>query len=99
MTHADWLFDVSLGLSVAAFGLFAWLVISGLVRKTFVPVSPNTGLGAAEQQSLNVAEIAKQLGDLTNTFAKSGPIPTSAVLCIFFALIALMSSGVIKIGQ
>lgn len=89
------LFWVSLCICAVSFLLFAGQIIARTIAR---PETSGGGAGGAVQQTLSPAEMAGQMRDLAQAFAKAGPIATSAVLCAFFGLIALISSGVVNIS-
>jgi hypothetical protein len=90
------LFYGSAILCALSFLLFAYQVYIH-VQRTVPPAAAAAGLEAAQQQAFNVQQTIQQLSRLAQAFSRAGPMATSAVLCILFALIALLSSGVIKI--
>lgn len=92
------LFFFSLAISAASFVLFAalaWQAITETATEKTDP--PSTGAGNAQPQSLDITKVITETGKLSGTFAKSGPIATSASLSIFFAVLALVTSGVVEI--
>jgi hypothetical protein len=92
------LFWVSLVLCVLSFVLFALQIIVQTSRtRARRAGSAGEGLGEAEPQSFNPVRMMEEMGELSHSFAKAGPLATTAVLCILFGLIAVLSSGVIKI--
>ena len=104
----DILYYGSAILCVLSFLLFAYQVKihNRTVLLQFTPVAPPAiqGLGSAEQQSLNLQQAiqaaqqaVQQISKLAETFSKAGPMATSATLCVIFAFIWLLTSGLIKI--
>jgi hypothetical protein len=93
------LFWISLGLCVFSFLLFAYQVVKHVQRASPPAGTPTTGgLGDAQQQSLNIGEALAEMAKLADSFSKAGPMATTASLCIVFSLLALVTSGVVKIG-
>jgi hypothetical protein len=90
------LFYGSAVLCALSFALFALQVIIHVMR-TPAATEPAEGLDAAQQQAFNLQETIKQLSNLAQAFSKAGPMATSGALCALFGLIALLSSGVVKI--
>ncbi|MFA5950370.1 MAG: hypothetical protein WC807_08815 [Hyphomicrobium sp.] len=88
------LFWVSLLICVVSFILFVLQVVGQALLK---PRSAE-GAGGAQQQSLDPGEALKKIGEAAQSFAKAGPISTSAVLCALFGLFALVTSGIVRIG-
>jgi hypothetical protein len=95
MSKIDILFYGSSVLCGLSFLLFGWQVLRQL-RHT-APVRRNRGLGEAEQQSFDIKETMEEMGKLVQSFAKAGPIATTATLCVLFLLVAVVSSGLVKI--
>ncbi len=96
MTNVDILFWVSIGLMVLSFLLLGHLIIATTRRSS--PTTPTSGIGGAQPQALDVATLVKDMGELAASFSKAGPVGTIATLCVFFTLVALAASGVVKIG-
>jgi hypothetical protein len=103
----DILYYGSAILCVLSFLLFAIQVIKHIwAPPPAPPPAPPAigGLGGAEQQTLNLQQAiqtaqqaVQQTAKLAETFSKAGPMATSAVLCVVFAFIWLLTSGLIKI--
>jgi hypothetical protein len=97
MLRIEALFWISIVLCVLSFALLAYQVVVQ-VNRSKPTASSVGGLGDAKPHSLDMIDALKQMGELAGSFAKAGPIGTTAVLCVLFALIALLSSGVVKVG-
>jgi hypothetical protein len=97
MAKIEVLFWAALVLSILSFLLFAYQVVMQVLRTRPAAPAHVGGAGGATPQAFDISETLKQMGDLAHSFAKAGPISTTAVICIVFALIALISSGVVKI--
>jgi hypothetical protein len=103
----DILYYGSAVLCVLSFLLFAFQVIKHILAAPPPPPlepAPSRGLGDAEPQALNLQQViqsaqqaVQQTTQLAETFAKAGPMATSAVLCVVFAFLWLLTSGLIKI--
>jgi len=93
------LFYAVVGLAVASFLLFAYQVVL-LTRQTVAkpPTPPREGISGAEAQSFSLKELIAEMGTLSASFAKAGPLATTATLCVFFVLIALVASGIVTVG-
>lgn len=89
------LFWTSLAICVVSFALFVFQVVGQALSAR---ASEPQGAGGAQQQSFDPAESLKTIGEAAQSFAKAGPISTSAVLCALFGLFALVTSGVVRIG-
>ena len=100
--NASVMFFTAITLSCLSFLLFALQVVALIYRKIRQQrdeAGANRGIGDSVQpQTFNAAKTLEVMGGLAHAFAKAGPLPTSAVLCITFGLIALVSSGIIKVG-
>jgi hypothetical protein len=96
MSKMDIVFYGSAVLCVVSFILFAWQIVAQLRHPK--PVAPAGGLGDARPQAFDVREALEEMGKLVQSFAKAGPIASAAALCVFFALICVLSSGLVKIG-
>jgi hypothetical protein len=95
MTKIDLVFYGSAILCVLSFLLFAGQVIAQ--SKKLAAGKASGGLGEARMQAFDVKESLEEMGKLVQTFAKAGPIATCAGLTVFFALISVVSSGLIEI--
>lgn len=95
--HVQSLFYVSLGLSIASFALFALQIIASIFR-SLRATPANARLIGVQQHTVSTSKIMDDVGELAHAFAKAGPISTSAALSIMFMLIALLASGVVKVG-
>jgi hypothetical protein len=95
MSKIDALFWISMVLTVASFGLFGFQIWHQARRA--VP-RRESGIGGAQPQALDVGESLKAVGEMAESFAKAGPIATTGTLCALFLIVALITSGVVKIG-
>ncbi len=93
----DVMFWFSIVICGASFLVFAWQVIKKMKNNDPTPPVVTGSAGGAAQQTIDVVKAVAQLAELAKAFEKAGPIATSAVLCAFFGLLALLSSGVVKI--
>ena len=96
MSKIDLLFYGSAGLCVLSFLLFCYEVIVH-VRRTTPPRAPRGASEEAQPQAFDAREAMQEMRSLVQSFAKAGPIPTTAGLCVLFLLIAVVSSGLVKI--
>ena len=96
MSKIDLLFYGSAALCVLSFLLFCYEVIVH-VRRTASPRAPR-GSEEAQPQAFDAREAMQEMRSLVQSFAKAGPIPTTAGLCVLFLLIAVISSGLVKIA-
>lgn len=94
--RVEYLFYTSLGLSIASFLIFAAQIAAGIVRSLRTK-SADEGLTGVEPHTINASKMMEDVGELAHAFAKAGPISTSAALSIMFMLIALLSSGLVKV--
>jgi hypothetical protein len=97
MTNIDILFWVSLVLAVVSFGFFLFLAIHHMRRKP--KPAATGGLAGANAELLDLGKVLDSAGSLSDAFAKAGPGPTSAVLCVVFILVALAASGLVTLGD
>jgi hypothetical protein len=95
MSKIDVLFYGSAGLCALSFLLFAYLVI--VQQRHTAPTRAGGGLGDAQAQAFDIRETMEEMGKLVKSFAKAGPIATTALLCVMFALMAVLSSGLVKV--
>lgn len=95
MSKIDLLFYGSAALCVLSFLLFCYEVIVHVWR-TASPRVPR-GSEEAQPQAFDAREAMQEMRSLVQSFAKAGPIPTTAGLCVLFFLIAVVSSGLVKI--
>jgi hypothetical protein len=97
MSKVDWLFYGSSVLCIISLLLFCYQVVVQTRRTAPRPAPEGLG-GAAEPHALDLKETIEQMGNLVQSFAKAGPIATTAALCMLFALIAVLSSGLVSIS-
>ncbi|MEM6276008.1 MAG: hypothetical protein AAF714_03600 [Pseudomonadota bacterium] len=91
-------FFFCLAVSGASFVLFAALVWKAANETPVAPAAPPpSGAGGMQPQSLDVTKVISETGKLGSAFAKAGPIATCASLSVFFAVLALATSGVVEI--
>lgn len=92
------LFFIAAGLAVASFALFAYQVVILTKQAMAKPSTPPAqGIDAAVAQSLNLKELISEMGTLSTNFAKAGPLATTATLCVFFIVIALVAGGMVTV--
>ena len=96
MSKIDLLFYGSAALCVLSFLLFCYEVIVH-VRRTAPSRAPRGASEEAQPQAFDAREAMQEMRSLVQSFAKAGPIPTTAGLCVLFLLIAVVSSGLVKI--
>jgi hypothetical protein len=94
VSKIDLLFYGSAVLCVLSFLLFCYQVIVQ-VRRTRPRPAPQALGEEARPQAFDVREAMQQMGSFVQAFAN--PISTTAVLCVLFLLIAVVSSGLVKI--
>jgi hypothetical protein len=86
----------ALGMSVVAFVVFVYLTVRSTVGKgkdrDGVELQPHGALS-------DITELAKALGELTNSFQKAGPALSALVASILFFLIATLGAGLDKIAK
>ncbi len=87
----------ALAMSVVAFAVFVYLTVKpstgGTARKPgAVELQPQ---GAVSE----ITDLAKALGELTNSFQKAGPALSALVASILFFLIATLGAGLDKIAK
>ena len=97
MSKIDLLFYGSAVLCVLSFLLFCYEVIVH-VRRTARPPAPRGTGDEARPDAFDAREAIQEMRSLVQSFAKAGPIPTTAGLCVLFLLIAVISSGLVKIA-
>ena len=97
MSKIDLLFYGSAALCVLSFLLFCYEVIVH-VRRTALPRAPRGASEEAQPQAFDAREAMQEMRSLVQSFAKAGPIPTTAGLCVLFLLIAVVSSGLVEIA-
>ena len=91
--RVEYLFWVSLVICAISFLLFLFQCIAQvIIRPKHVG-----GADAAVPQGLDPADMLEKVGEVVQAFGKAGPLATSAVLCVFFSLMSLITSGAIKV--
>jgi hypothetical protein len=82
-------------MSVVAFGVFVYLTVTPKAGK-----GQGGGVELQPQGAVSeITELAKALGELTNSFQKAGPALSSLVASILFFLIATLGAGLDKIAK
>jgi hypothetical protein len=97
MSKIDLLFYGSAALCVLSFLLFCYEVIVHM-RRTARPPAPRATGDETRPETFDAREAMQEMRSLVQSFAKAGPIPTTAGLCVLFLLIAVVSSGLVKIA-
>jgi hypothetical protein len=90
---------VSLLLATLSFLLFAWQVV--VLTRQAKDAAPSPGPATASGMAPHAFDLVAtldQMGKLSTTFAKAGPLATTATLSIFFMLVALVASGFVTVG-
>jgi hypothetical protein len=97
LSKIDLLFYGSAALCILSFLLFCYEVIVHMRRTAPPPALRGTG-DETRPEAIDAREAMQEMRSLVQSFAKAGPIPTTAGLCVLFLLIAVISSGLVKIA-
>lgn len=88
----------ALGMSVVAFAVFVYLTVRPSAKQT--GGKEGGGVELQPQGAVSdITELAKALGELTNSFQKAGPALSALVASILFFLIATLGAGLDKIAK